>query len=367
MGRLPVYITVCAALAVLPALFSTPVSADPALLNRCADAGLSYEDRVQACVDYADAVGSDEALSIAFAFRAVAANNAGLPGVAFVDADRALELQPHNWLAKAARGWAFLEVGRFDEARSDFYDVGRYDSDRARLESNLGLSAMAWEFDSFALTRQLADDVIETDPTHVHALYLRGAATGALGEFDTAMKDAVTLIEAHPTDPTGYVLKGLLHHNRALRDEGESDYAAALQAYEKAMGVGNEPTASLLRRYSWLLATGPDDIRNPGRALELAERMMKQVGGVDRHVAAAHHTLAVALAVNGKLRDAEIEFDKVIEVFPSARSRLQKALAKAGYLKQTPSATLYELLGAIHACLKASCDALSVPLIYKTL
>ena len=79
-------------------------------------------------------------------------------------------------------------------------------------------------------------------------------------------------------------------------------------------------------------------LRNPERALEMAERMMKQVGGVDRHLAAAHHTLAVAMAASGKVREAEIEFEKVIEVFPSARSRLQKALAGAGYLKKTPSA-----------------------------
>ncbi len=307
-------------------------------MNRCADAGLSYEARVQACAEYAEQDGSENGRSIFFALKAVAAKDAGLTGLAIVDANRALELQPHNWLAKATRGWVFLEVGRFDEARSDFYDIGRYDSEKARLESNLGLSAMAWEFESFALTRQLADDVIETDPTHVFALYLRGAATGALGEFDTAMKDAVTLIEAHPTDPTGYELKGLLHHNRAFNEGGKREYAAALQAYEKAMGVSNEPTASLLRRYSWLFATGPDEIRNPERALEMAERMMKQVGGVDRHLAAAHHTLAVAMAASGKVREAEIEFEKVIEVFPSARSRLQKALAGAGYLKKTPSA-----------------------------
>lgn len=367
MGRFPIHIIICVALAVLPALFSNPVSADPALLSLCTDAGLSYEDRVQACADYADKEGSNEALSIAFALKAVAANEANLPGLAIVDASRALELQPHNWLAMAARGWAFLDVGRFDEARSDFYDAGRYDSEKARQESNLGLSALAWEFESFALTRQLADDVIETDPTHVHALYLRGAAAGALGEFDSAIKDAITLIEGNPTDPTGYELKGLLHHNRALRDGGESDYAAALEAYEKAMDVSNEPTASLLRRQSWIFATGPAGIRNPERALELAQRMMKQMGGVDRHLAVAHHTLAVAMAANGRVRDAEIEFDKVIEVFPSARSRLQKVLAGAGYLKQTPSATLYELIGAIHACLEAGCDALNVPLIYKTL
>jgi len=370
LGRLPVYITIYAALAVLPSLFSNPASADPALLNRCADAGLSYEIRAAACSAFADHETSKERQSAAFALWAFAEIDSDNPGLSIARADTALKLYPHNYLAMAARGWGYLAFGNFDRARSNFYDAGRYDSENARMHSNLGLSVMAWEFDSYALTKQLAADVLDVEAHHLYALYLHGASAGALGDFDQGLKDAGTLISTYPSDPTGWELRALLHHNRAIKFDKSSDYATAILAYETALSLSEPAKVSLLRRYSWLLSTGPTGVRNSKKALALANQMMEEAGRkvrVHRQLALVHHTFAVALAANGNLREAEIEFDNVIEVFPSARSRLQKALAKAGYLKQTPSATLYELLGAIHACLETSCDALSVPLIYKTL
>lgn len=348
-----------------------PTLAQQALLERCADNASAYDLRRAACSDYAsDDNNPVEARSLALALLAFAAVDAGKNADAYLNADLALKLFPHNWMAMAARGWSHMGLGRFEEARGDFYDAGRYDSERARLQSNLGLSALAWEFDSFVLTRQLASDVLKVDPGHGHALYLSGAAAAALGDFEAGFADANALIAAHPDSPDGYELKGLVHHSRALRDGHVGDYKLALTEYEQAESRSKQATAGLLRRHAWLLATGPTAVGNPQKALDLARRAMdkaKRGTGVPKHLALFHHTLAVALAVNGAVREAEIEFEAVMENFPGARSRIQKALAGAGYLTKGTSATLYELLGAIHACLNASCNALNVPLVYKTL
>ena len=338
-------------------------------MNRCADSELSYEIRAEACGAFVDQEPSKEGKSAAFAVWAFAEIDFDNPGLAIARADTALKLFPHNYLAMAARGWGYMAVADYDRARSDFYQAGRYDSPNARMQSNLGLSAMAWEFESFALTRQLATDVLKTDPKHPNALYLRASAAVAMQEFDDAFADAEALISAYPDYPVGFELKGFAFLERATHGGASIDYSSALQEFERALAVGDEPSARLLRRYAWLLVTGPTEVRNPAKGLDLMQRAMAEAERtviVPKQMALFHHGMAVALAENGRIRDAEIELDVVLEKFPSARSRVQKALAGAGYLKQSPSATLYELIGAIHACFEASCDALSVPLIYKT-
>lgn len=296
------------------------------LPDRCADAGLSHDAPAAACSD--------------------------------------------KWLAISVRGWAEMAAGLFNAARSDFYKVGRFESEAAKIESSLGLGALAWEFESFALARQLASDVLEMNPVHAQALHLHGVASGAIGDFETAMADAGKLIALAPNDPVGHALMGLLYHNRAVQFGADDDFEAALTSYENALGLGGKPNAGLLRRYSWLLSTGPDEIRDTELALVIAQQAFKEqarVSTVPRHAALFHHTLAVALASNGRTREAEIQLEAAIERFPGARSRFQKALKGAGFLDKETAATLYELLGAIHACLEVKCGALNVPLIYKTL
>lgn len=313
------------------------VLAESDQLGRCLDTRLTDNQRVAACTDYAE--------------------NQHNPAEDRSD-------------ALAARGWVNLNAGQFDAARGDFYAAGRFDGNKAKVNANLGLGALAWEFDSFALARQSASDVLAIESRHAEALYLRGAAAGALQDFSAGLADADALVADYPKDPLGPELKGFLYQRRAAETGVAADSALALREYGRAMSLSNSPAPRLLRRFAWLLATAPKDLRDGRKALDYAQQALDaavSVIKVPKQLAVYHHTLAIALAANGRTAEAEREFEAVMEHFPGARSRFQKALAQAGYLNKAGSATLYELIGSILACLEDACGALAAPLVYKTL
>ncbi len=97
----------------------------------------------------------------------------------------------------------------------------------------------------------------------------------------------------------------------------------AARLYRAGIALGGD--ATLATNLAWLLATDPDPaVRHAADALALAQRIV--AGRPDDP--SSHHTLAAALAENGR--------------FPEAVDALTRAIALARAAGQTSTATLFE-------------------------
>ena len=83
-----------------------------------------------------------------------------------------------------------------------------------------------------------------------------------------------------------------------LMAEGKSKEAA--ETYRRALALGSN-SPELLNNLAWVLATGPDEVRNPAEAVRMAERACELTG---RANLSTLDTLAQALAAAGRFQDA---------------------------------------------------------------
>lgn len=135
---------------------------------------------------------------------------------------------------------------------------------------------------------------IEIRPHNAEAHANLGAALRRLGRLDEAIAHCQIAIEISPRDAASH--NGLAN---ALRDRGR--IAEAVTQYETSLQCdpGAAPAANNL---AWVLATCPDSkIRNPARAVEMAERAVQLTGGADPLTL---RTLAAAYASAHRFADA---------------------------------------------------------------
>jgi hypothetical protein len=105
------------------------------------------------------------------------------------------------------------------------------------------------------------------------------------------------ILKADPDDVQAY-----LERSYARTRLGQLAEAAA--DLERVLAV-NKDQIWACNALAWLYATGPEAIRDPGKALPLAERAAKLAPGMARH----HCTLGVAYYRNGRYRDAIPELE----------------------------------------------------------
>jgi len=135
-----------------------------------------------------------------------------------------------------------------------------------------------------------------------------------LGRLDESLDHLSRAIELAPRDANALASRGDL-----LTDLGE--YAAAASDYEHAIAI-QPKFADAYRGSAWLLATCPDgEVRNPGVALERAQRAVE----LDRKEdATTFDTLAAAQASVGDFQAAAQTIRRAIELAPpSERSVYQ--------------------------------------------
>jgi tetratricopeptide (TPR) repeat protein len=113
------------------------------------------------------------------------------------------------------------------------------------------------------------------------------------------------------------VLPGLLEQARTLSSRG--DLLSAIEAYGRVLTASpEEPVA--LNELAWIYATGPPDVRDPERALPLAEKAVRRKGDFE-----FLHTLGVVYLRLGR-------FPEAVETFMrSARAQGQGITAHEGY------------------------------------
>jgi Flp pilus assembly protein TadD len=146
---------------------------------------------------------------------------------------------------------------------------------------------------------------ITARPDYFLARYSLGHALLEKGELDGAIQVCRSALLLRPLDAD-------CHTTLAIALEEKGNPAEAILHYKKALELAPE-SISTLTNLAWLLATSQDaSLRNGAKAVELANKAERLVGGTNTLVL---RSLAAAYAENG-------EFAKAIRI---ARSAVQLA------------------------------------------
>jgi tetratricopeptide (TPR) repeat protein len=241
-------------------------------------------------------------------FRARAGNNEA----AMADFGSAIRIDAKCWRALHNRGVLLAQAGQFEPAFDDFHQTIELSPNFAKAYANRGaLYVLAGELEpGLADYRQAA----ELDPNFAIAQRGCGRTCHMLGRVDEALEHLTRAIELAPQDAAALASRGDL-----LTDLGQ--YEAAASDYEQALAI-NQNYADAYRGSAWLLATCPDGtVRNPGVALERAQKAVKLERKPD---ATTFDTLAAAQASAGDFRAAMQTIRRAIELAPpSERSVYQ--------------------------------------------
>ena len=240
---------------------------------------------------------------------------------ALADFQKAIELDPEDADTHEACGLAQSILLKYDDAMESFNKAIELSPEnsmaythRARVRAIKGDTAGALADVEQALQRQ---------PGSVQALQLHAALLGSTGKFDKALADLNLLRTAMPDNAELLLQIAALHqaskdsqkaietYNTVLSADpksvaahrGRADaylslgkQAEAVDDYEQALK--NEPKNSgVLNNLAWVLATSPEDeLRNGGRAIELAKQACEVTEYKQAHILS---TLAAGYAESG--------------------------------------------------------------------
>ncbi|MCI0456598.1 MAG: tetratricopeptide repeat protein, partial [Gemmataceae bacterium] len=236
----------------------------------------------------------------------------GKPKEAAAALRQAIDLKPDDPVAHNNLGNALLEQGKLGEAEAAYREAIRVQPDYPWAYKNLGavLRRQGRPDEAFAAYRQ----AIDLKPDYYEAYISLGAALGEqgkLGEAEAAFRQAVRV------KPDSY----LAHFNlgQALRARGKLD--GAIAAYRDALRI-NPNDARAHDSLAWLLATGPERVRDAKRAVAHATRACELTAW---KIPEAIATLAAAHAEAGDFNKA-VMYQKKALSFPD----FEKANGKGG-------------------------------------
>lgn len=242
------------------------------------------------------------------------------------------------------RALAHLRLGNFEEAIADYtVALGLYDEVDPVLHEE---RAECWEgigdTEAATVDRGIASATyeLEEDPNKLTALVQRGLDLYNLGEFYHALLDLDDAVDAGSDSEQVFLARGncllvleeseaalesldqaiRLNSNNALAyacranvREALAQWKEAIDDYQDALEL--EPENELARtELAWLLATVPQqELREGGRARELAEAAVTQTQGKDWRPVAS---LAAACAAVGDFEQATTHQKKAIALAP---------------------------------------------------
>ena len=269
-----------------------------------------------------------------------------------------LRRNPNSWMARNNLGLRFFQLGRMDEAISQYQKALQINPALAEVHNNLGvaLGRKAREEEAIACYQK----ALEIKPDYAEAwnnlgsvFFRQGRMDEAISQYQKALEMKPDFAEAHNNlaaclDRQGRMDEAILHYQKAV--EIKPDYAdAQLNLVEAHMNLGNilgqqgrmdeamihyqkalqiEPAdPEVQNNLAWLLATCPQaSLRNGNKAVELARQANALTGGENPAIL---HTLAAAFAEAGR--------------FAEAVETAQRALRLAGAQSNTKLAGQLEL------------------------
>lgn len=225
---------------------------------------------------------------------------------AMLDFDDAIRTDSNCWRAIHNRGVLLAQSGEFEKAFDDFNRTIGLNPEFAKAYSNrAALFVVAGD-----LLPALQDysRAIELDANLAVAHRGRGRVCHLLGRLDEAIGHYDAAVQLAPDDAYSIASRGDL-----LTDLGR--YHDAVRDYDRAIQIDPE-SSQAFRGLAWLLATVPDDsLRDPERAIELAQVAMQLDKEQD---SVGFDTLAAAQASAGDFPSAMKTLHKAIEIAPDA-------------------------------------------------
>lgn len=293
------------------AVSTNAVYADMAAdLETCENGHDNPPAQVAACTNIIEA-GRSENLAVAYFLRGHAFYRQRQFDSAIADVTRYLAFFPDSAAAYVNRGAAYNEKGENDNAMADY------------------------------------NEAIRLDPTNAFAFINRANVWNEEGEPDKAIADFTEAIRLDPKDPKPYRL-------RASIWEHQGAFERAIEGYNQALRVDPDYVGAL-NNLSWLLATGPRDIRNGAEAVRLGEKAAALA-----NEAYIHDTLAAAYVEAGDPTAALREYEAVVLLDRGYIERYQQDLRKRGhYAGVIDGAYGPATRAAIEACVRAGCQLLT--------
>jgi tetratricopeptide (TPR) repeat protein/serine/threonine protein kinase len=231
---------------------------------------------------------------------------------ALVCVQTANKLEPNNAPIHTSLAFILFEMRETDKAIAEFHEALKIDPKNAHAHAGLGLTLhlMTERWDEALVHLRKAVEAAPDDPRAHTALGHGLAKLGKKGNLDEALIHFRKAVELDPEDAQ-------THSNLAsvLKRKGQVDEALA----ELRQAIKLNPALSgAHQQLAWILAVGPDDVRDSKQAMEHA-RLACELSGWKEPESIA--TLAAAHAAVGDF-DRAVEFQEQALSFPAFEKRL---------------------------------------------
>jgi tetratricopeptide (TPR) repeat protein len=224
----------------------------------------------KALPDYTKAIELEPKFAQAWCNRGNAYRKLNLPQKALPDYTKAIELEPKLASAWCNRGNAYLELGQPQKAVADYTKAIELEANNAGIWLDRGTAYLRLD----QVQKAVADyrKAIEINPNYAEAHGALAIALAQQRKTDEAVVAIRKALEIDPNTALNHFYLGFVLSQKGLCKE-------AITAYGEAVRLKPDDPSTLSNLAS-LLATCPDEnLRDPARAVELAEKALTLAPG----------------------------------------------------------------------------------------